>query len=810
MDSHNRYICIHGHFYQPPRENPWLEEVELQDSAYPYHDWNERITAECYAPNTASRILGSDGKIIDIVNNYARINFNFGPTLLSWLERHQPDVYQAILEADKVSIKRFSGHGSAMAQVYNHMIMPLAGKRDKTTQVLWGIRDFVKRFGRSPEGLWLPETAVDLETLEILADSGIRFTVLAPHQIRRVKKISGGEWQEVEGGRIDPTMAYLCPLPSGKAIHIFVYDGPISQDIAFGGLLNNGEAFARRLLGAFHKDRDWPQVVHIATDGETYGHHHRYGDMALSYCLYSIESEKTTGLTNYGEYLEKHPPTHIIEITEKTSWSCVHGVERWRENCGCHSGTHPEWTQTWRKPLRDAMDWLRDRVSAIYEEGAEGYLRDPWLARDEYIEVISNRSRNHVEEFLRRHEAKVLTRSDMSRMLKFLEMQRHAMLMYTSCGWFFDDISGIETVQVMQYAARVIQLAEEAQGVSLESNYMKILQEAPSNRHENGAVIYEKFVKPARVDLQRAGAHHAIMSLFDSCPDCVKIYCYTIYNEGHKRLTAGKLKLVIGKSRVTSDITWDEEVIDFAVLHLGDHNINGGVSLFQGDEIFSAMQNEIRPVFEKGDIPEVIRLLNKHFGEHNYSVSDLFKDEQRKVLNQILRFTYKEIATAFGQIQENHYTLMNFFQSLQIPIPRPLLLATDFVTNADLQETLQQKEADLARLEKLVREAKRWSVRLDTATIGFLASVQIEALLKRSALLPEGLALMESVNKILENLAPLHIELNLWKSQNLYFSIGKRFYIHMNEQAKQGSASAKQWVETFLRLGQYLHVKVSE
>ncbi|MBI1821218.1 MAG: DUF3536 domain-containing protein [Nitrospirae bacterium] len=809
MNSDNRYICIHGHFYQPPRENPWLEEVELQDSAYPYHDWNERITAECYAPNTASRILGSEGKIIDIVNNYARINFNFGPTLLSWLERHQPEVYQAILEADKISIKRFSGHGSAMAQVYNHMIMPLAGKRDKTTQVLWGIRDFARRFGRHPEGLWLPETAVDLETLEILADSGIRFTVLAPHQVRRVKKISGEKWQEVEGGRFDPTMAYLCPLPSGKAIHIFVYDGPISRDVAFGGLLSNGEAFARRLLGAFHEDRDWPQLVHIATDGETYGHHHRYGDMALSTCLDSIESEKMTELTNYGEYLEKHPPTHMIEIGEKTSWSCVHGIERWRDNCGCNSGMQPEWTQTWRKPLREAMDWLRDRASAIYEESAAGYLRDPWRARDEYIEVISNRSRTHVEQFLRRHEAKPLSQNERSRMLKLLEMQRHAMLMYTSCGWFFDDISGIETVQVMQYAARVIQLAEETQGASLEPEYMRILQEAPGNRHEDGAVVYENFVKPAQVNLLRAGAHHAMMSLFDSCPDCVKIYCYTIYNEGHERLTTGKLKLVIGKSRVASDITWDESLLSFAVLHLGDHNIKGGACPFQGEEIFSTLQEEIRPAFEKGDVPEVIRLLDKHFGEHSFSVSDLFKDEQRQVLKQILKLTYKEIAAAYGQIHENHYTLMNFFQSLQIPIPKPLLLATDFVINANLQDTLQQKEIDLVRLEKLIREVKRWSVRLDTATIGFLASAQIEALLKRSSLHPEDVALMASVKNILEILTPLQIELNLWKSQNLYFSIGKSFYTKMDEQTKEGNRHAKQWTDTFLQLGQYLHIKVS-
>jgi alpha-amylase/alpha-mannosidase (GH57 family) len=805
----DKFICIHGHFYQPPRENPWLEEVELQDSAYPYHDWNERITAECYAPNAASRILGPDGKIIDIVNNYARINFNFGPTLLSWLERHQPEAYQAILEADRLSIARFSGHGSAMAQVYNHMIMPLAPKRDKTTQVLWGIRDFERRFRRFPEGLWLPETAVDLETLEVLAELGIRFTVLAPHQVRRVKAISEEKWEEVEGEGVDPTMAYLCPLPSGKSIHIFVYDGPISHDVAFGGLLGNGETFASRLRGAFRKDRPGPQLVHIATDGETYGHHQRYGDMALSYCLYSIESDRTTGLTNYGAYLEKHPPTHLIEIAENTSWSCAHGIERWRNHCGCHSGAHPEWTQAWRKPLRDAMDWLRDRVLAIYEKNTAGYLRDPWQARDEYIEVISNRSRTDVGNFLRRHEAKPLSQNDLSRMLKLLETQRHSMLMYTSCGWFFDDVSGIETIQVMQYAARVIQLAEEIENISLEPEFMKFLQEAPGNLHENGADVYERFVTQSRVDLLRAGAHHAMMSLFDSCPDCVKIYCYTIYNEGNEQLTAGKLKLVMGKSRVVSDVTWEERHLSFAVLHLGDHHINGGVCLFPGEGSFSILQEKIRSAFEKGDVPEVILLLTKHFGKHNYSVSDLFKDEQRTVLNQILQLTYKEIAAAFGQIHENHYALMNFFQSLHIPIPRPLLLAMDFVTNADIQDILLQEEIDLLRLDILIREARRWSARLDTANIAFLAGLKIEALLNRSSMNPENIGILDSANKFLESLTPLQIELNLWKPQNLYFAIGKRVYLKMNEQANQGDASAKKWVEAFLMLGQYLHVKAS-
>jgi len=328
------FICIHGHFYQPPRENPWLEEVEQQDSAYPYHDWNERITAECYAPNIASRILDNEERIIDIVNNYSNISFNFGPTLLSWLERHKSEVYQSIIKADKESQKKFSGHGSALAQVYNHMIMPLANTTDKRTQIIWGIKDFKYRFGRKPEGMWLAETAVDLETLDIMAELGIKFTILAPHQAHRIRKIGSNDWQDVSNQKIDTKQPYLCQLLSGRSIALFFYDGPISHDVSFVNLLDNGEDFANRLLSTFSENQ-YPQIVNIATDGETYGHHHKYGEMALTYCLHYIESNNLARITIYGEYLDKFPPLYEVELYENSSWSCSHGVERWKGNCGC-------------------------------------------------------------------------------------------------------------------------------------------------------------------------------------------------------------------------------------------------------------------------------------------------------------------------------------------------------------------------------------------------------------------------------------------------------------------------------------------
>jgi alpha-amylase/alpha-mannosidase (GH57 family) len=523
-----RYICIHGHFYQPPRENPWLEAIELQDSAYPFHDWNERITAECYAPNARARVLDGQDRIIDIVNTYSRISFNFGPTLLAWLEAKAPEVYRAVLEADGLSQERFWGHGSAIAQVYNHMILPLANERDKRTQVLWGIRDFESRFGRRPEGMWLAETAVDTHTLEALADAGIAFTILAPSQARRVRPLGGRSWRDVSGGRIDPSRVYEAKLPSGRRIALFFYDGPISRAVAFEGLLRRGEYLADRLAGAFDDSREWPQLVHIATDGETYGHHHRQGEMALAYALRHIEEQGLARLTNYGAYLEKHPPTHQVEILESTAWSCVHGVGRWWTDCGCNSGGHPGWNQSWRNPLRNALDWLRDELAPRFEGAARELLVDPWAARDAYIDVVLDRSPESRARFLESHRTRDLTPQDERRVSQLMELQRHALLMYTSCGWFFDELSGIETVQVIQYAGAALHLAGQLFGDGLEEGFRGRLAEARSNlpEHGDGARIYDTWVKPAVVDLLKVGGHYAISSLFERYPEEMRLYAY--------------------------------------------------------------------------------------------------------------------------------------------------------------------------------------------------------------------------------------------------------------------------------------------
>ena len=486
----NKFICIHGHFYQPPRENPWLEAITYQESAYPFHDWNERINAECYAPNTRARILDEKGVVIERVNNYSKISFDFGPTLLSWMEFKAPDTYQAVLEADKISRETFSGHGSAMAQCYSHMIMPLADSKDKYTQVYWGIRDFEFRFKRLPEGMWLPETAVDLETLQIMADLGIRFTVLAPHQAGRL----------LDHGELDINQPYSVRLGAGRSINVFFYNGALSQSLAFENILQDGKSFAEKLMQT--DNTDGPQLLSVATDGETYGHHHKFGDMALAFALKYIDDQVDARLTNFAEYLEKFPPQEEIEIIEKTSWSCAHGVGRWSSNCGCETGGHPEWNQGWRGPLRKALDWFQCRADSIFVEVGKGLFKDPWEARNRYIDIRINRYDR--DTFLAEQCQNSLDESKKVVVLKLLELQSNAMLMYTSCGWFFNDISGIETEQILLYAGKAIQLAEEISGEVLEPHFLELLELAESNVLEkgNGSQIYKNVIEKARMDFQ--------------------------------------------------------------------------------------------------------------------------------------------------------------------------------------------------------------------------------------------------------------------------------------------------------------------
>ncbi|HUU52595.1 MAG TPA: DUF3536 domain-containing protein [Candidatus Heimdallarchaeota archaeon] len=803
------HLCIHGHFYQPPRENPWLGEIEVQDLAYPFHDWNERISAECYAPNSAARILDKDKNIINIVNNYAKMSFNFGPTLLSWMERHEPEIYGAILEADKVSQNTYSGHGAAISQAFSHMILPLANSRDKQTQIIWGIQNFLYRFKREPEGMWLPETAVDLETLEILAHHGIEFTILSPVQASRVRKIGNRDWVEVGAGKIDPKRPYMIRLPSGKAISVFFYDGPLSHDIAFGDLLNNGEVFAQRMLKAFSHENTNTQVVHVATDGESYGHHHRFGDMALAYCLDKIESSGEARLTIYGEYLERHPPEYEVEIVENSSWSCTHGVERWRSDCGCNTGKHPTWTQEWRAPLREAMDWLRDKVSTLYIEGMANFVKDPWAVRNAFIQVVLDRSETNIESFFRRHMITDLSRTDKITVLKLLELQRNAMLMYTSCGWFFDDISRIEAVQVMMYAGRALQLAKETTGKDLEPGYMAIIEGAPSNHKdfENGAQIYARHVKPAVLDLLRIGVHYAVSSLFEEYPETIRIGEYTAQSQFNEVFESSLLRLALGKARIRSNTIWEEDTISYAVLHFGDQNLNGGARHFTDDSAFSVMQNEIKEAFLKGDIPQVVRLMDKHFGDHNYSLWHLLRDKKREVLNLILNSTLEEAEESLRQIFEKHYTVMYALKENNIPLPKSFAAAMEFILNADFKKLMEEDVLDLKNLKRIIDEFRKWDLTPDKSLLGYVASLKLNMILGEIQTEPKDLSGLKKADDLLNTLKAFPVDLNLWRSQNIYFTLCQNLARVMQEREKSGDPLARQWMELMKNIGSHLSVK---
>jgi alpha-amylase/alpha-mannosidase (GH57 family) len=762
------YVCVHGHFYQPPRENPYLEAIELQDSAYPYHDWNERITAECYAPNAASRIVDAENRIIKLLNNYAHISFNFGPTLLSWMKELVPNVHEAIVQADKESRERFSGHGSAIAQGYNHMIFPLANRRDKITQVKWGIADFESRFGRKPEGMWLPETAVDTETLEVLAENGILFTILAPRQAKRVRSKRSGRYHDVTGSRIDPAHPYLAKLPSKKRLNLFFYDGPISQAVAFEGLLSDGKRFADRLMSGFSSTRQFDQLVHIATDGESYGHHHRFGEMALTYALEEIQKNSAAQLTNYGEFLEKHPNEDLVEIVEDTSWSCIHGVERWRNDCGCNSGGHP-WNQQWRGPLRAALDWLRDRLVPIYESRISPYVRDPWAARDEYIRVILDRSEESRAAFFADHAARQLSDEEQITALKLLEMQRHAMLMYTSCGWFFDELSGLETVQVIHYAGRALRLAEECCGESIEPEFMHHLAAAKSNlpEHADGARIYEKWVKPAAVDIPRVAGHYAISSLFETYPDHTRIYCYEADRLRYSVDAEGKMRLATGAAKFKSTITGESAELAFSVLHLGDHNVSAGV---QPLEKFSEEdENKLVHAFSQAETAEVIRLLDQVYGKQIFSLRQLFRDEQRKIANLILQDSVNSAAAVYRTFFESQAPLIRFLNGLDIPVPNALKSAAEIALNNQLQQALEKPELDFNLVRGLLREATSEKIALDSTTLEYKLRKRLEREASAFAADPTDLAAADRMIKLLDLVPSLPFSVTLWEAQNLSY-----------------------------------------
>jgi len=834
-----RYICIHGHFYQPPRENPWLETVEVQDSASPYHDWNERITSECYAPNGASRIQNKQGQIVRILNNYSRMSYNFGPTLLSWLADFAPRTYRMIQDADKASAARYGGHGSALAQIYNHIIMPLANERDARTQIRWGIADFKHRFGRRPEGMWLSETAVSRSVLDLMAQEGIKFTVLAPNQCARVRRLSSeeisaraahhhrrandpldwpassGPWTETPNASVDPTHPYLVKLDEGRTINIYFYDGPTSRAIAFEGLLDSGEAFGSRLVQSLHDDKpaDEPQLAHVATDGESYGHHHKYGEMALSYAMHWIEDSGHARLTNYGEFLSKFPPQWEAEVVDDSSWSCSHGIERWRSDCGCNGGK-PGWNQQWRGPLREALDFIRDRTAPLAEALAKPLFHDIWAARDAYIHVLLDRSSGSVDRFFATHATHKFSPAERVTALELLELERHAQLMYTSCGWFFDEISGIETVQVISYAGRVLQLAAKLfgkDGEALEAEFLEILARAQSNVPEigNGAEVYAKYVTRARLDLEHVGAHYAISSMFRSYPDSGQIFCFDVHRHSYDVLTSGRGRFALGRAAMRSRITEETEEICFAVLHLGDQNLSAAVRHFNAkDEAkWNKFSEASRAAIRKANLPELIRLIDSYFGGTLYSLTSLFADEQHRILQSILDQTLSEVEGSLMRIYEEHATLLDFLGEANVPAPPALALTASFAINASLRRALDADIYDSSEVSRLLRRGEIDHVKLDTALLSFTSDKRMKrAMVKLEAAIgndhqPQNISVLQDTLAIAESLRTLPMEVNLWQAQNIWNDLLRR---------SDTSHWSREWREGFYKLGLALNISVDD
>lgn len=790
-----RYICIHGHFYQPPRENPWLEAIEVQDSAHPYHDWNERIAVECYAANAAARQLDDRGLIANITNNYARMSFNFGPTLLSWMEHHRPDVYQAIIESDRQSLERF-GEGSALAQVYNHIIMPLASRRDKISQVVWGIRDFEHRFGRKPKGMWLAETAVDHESLKIMAEHGIEFTILAPHQARCYRPLNHPAWIDANAHPIDTRRAYIQQLGDGLSMTIFFYDGSTSRAVAFERLLDRGEKFLGRLMDGFGAESSRPQLVHIATDGETYGHHHKYGEMALSYALDLIERNHDVELTIYPTFMARHPPQDEVDIATHTAWSCAHGVERWRSDCGCTNGETHGANQQWRAPLRGALNTLRDRAAEIFERVMAPLVDDPWAARNQYIDVILDRG--HTDQFLAQVVRRPLGEQDRICVLSMLEMQRNAMLMFTSCGWFFDEISRIETVQLMRYAGRVIQLAQPHVDDDLQEMFLGTLALAKSHapQYEHGAQVYMEHVRV--LDLKRVCAHHAIETLFE---ETTHEYCYEINDLWRKVHQAGAMRMALGRVKIVSKLTGQHQHFDYAVVDMGDHNVTGGTRLVHPDDVMDEAIDRAVAAFGRGEYLSLIRLLDEYFEDDVFTLRSLFKDEQRRVVDHILSESLTRAQETYRSLYQQRVPLMRFLTDLGTPLPPAFQAAAQVALNEQLAQALSASPQDRRAIYALIKEAHKIGAQLDWSSLAYIARGQMIELTQAWLKAPWSLEMLKQVEASVSLAVELPFEVDLWDVQNAYFKIIERL-----ERQNPHLEDEIQWQTHLHSLGQALFI----
>lgn len=810
------FLTIHGHFYQPPRENPWLEAIELQDSALPFHDWNERINKECYNPNSISKIVDNRNRILDVVNNYEHMSFNFGPTLLSWMEHFAPLTYERIIKADIESVSEHSGHGNAMAQVYNHIIMPLANENDKQTQIKWGIRDFEYRFGRKPEGMWLAETAVDDETLKFLEENGIKFTVLSPYQALKFRQEGDKDWQDVSWGNIDPARSYRYYIKSapGKFIDLFFYDGAISRSVAFDELLKDGNKFIKRLKEGISDCRDYPQLINIATDGESYGHHTKFGDMALSYVLKIRAKDEGFKITNYAEYLDKYRSNCEVDIKQASSWSCFHGVGRWKEDCGCSTGGHPGWNQKWRKPLRDALDYLRDELIVVFENEGQKYFDNVWNVRNKYINVILDRNEMNVKKFQQENFKPDLTDDDKVHAMELLEIQRQVMLMYTSCGWFFSEISGIETVQIMKYAARAMQLASRFTSKNLEEKFLEILSQAKSNIPEfgTGKDIFERFVKPSIITVKQIATLWALSSLYQDFEDEENVYCYTITRKAYKKVQKNSSTFIVGHIEIQSKITLQKSNVMFALMQYAGGDFHCTIKEYSDDAEFNRIKNDLIKIYTMNTLTEIIRALDEYFGKEYFTLKDIFIEERRKILQILLKGKLEKFSQTYQEMYDEGKGSIYHLQGLGLSIPDEFKISAEYALSHKFNDIVVHSggfvEDDLIQQATDINfEAKKIDIKLDKSPSNLVFSKKILQNINR---LVHSFEIQQAdvVLEIFDNVRKLELNVDIAEAQNIYFTkiyhrIGD---IIASEAFKNKKSSNKRFVEMLLDIGENLNI----
>lgn len=767
-----KYICIHGHFYQPPRENAWLEQIETQPSAAPFHDWNARINFECYAPNRSARVLNQRGEIVKIENNYSKISYNFGPTLLSWLEEKDAVTYREIIEADKASVKDFDGHGNAMAQVYNHIIMPLASEEDKLTQVIWGIEDFKYRFGRMPEGMWLAETAIDTATVSILIQQGIKFVVLAPRQAQAY--VGRNEEAIPVEGEVDTTKSYFTETADGR-LEIFFYNGQISQAVAFEKLLNDGKLLAKRLVDQARHQSD-NSLVSIATDGETYGHHHRYGEMALASCIQAIEEEPELKLVNYAWYAANFPSSHKIIIKENSSWSCYHGIERWRSDCGCSTGGHPGWNQAWRTPLREALDFVRDTINSGYRIKAGVVFKDFHKARNAYIVVLLNRNAKTISDFIDKHVDKAYKKDEQD-VLRMMEMQRNMLLMYTSCGWFFDEVTRIETNQILQYAARALRYAEDTLDLNLWSEFKSLLSRARSNDQEkvNARKNFEKEIITGELTLEKVGMHVATLAVFEEDLNNFELFNYRLEPKLYRRIVSNGRIFVYGIVEISSRITLKKVSFGFVTLYFGQHYLYG---------IIKTEVDEAHLIKKTSDFIKTIEGLNfsmtrsrliAEFEGHPFDFGQLFKDQRIRIFRHIHKINAEALLESNKTYFESQSSLMDYGVQVGYRVPGLFLSSASVYLNKSIVAELRKgRRLSISKLENFYDQIIKWNIEIrNKERISWLVTEAVYELLTSGT---NGLKerQLEKAEKLLLWSRLPDLDINLWKAQNQWFRIIKK------------------------------------